>query len=795
MLLRAAGWSATRELDDFARVAAGAHAQRRRDGKADRDQVNRSTALWAAMEVDHKVALALAEAEIARPTLAARLSIVPDPRKRTDRTATFADLVLDDHLGRALETYLETEKSGALEVVDVAAAIIRSAQERGGLIPERLAGADLDVALDALSRLGRGTGVYGLSRSVMSVRQGLEERGPVHAADVVRALAGLHKNYNQPHLSAMLDQADAAAGRRAPVDGWLGQARRMYDAAEVLGSKRGIVDGEMVVRALFELDADLRHAIDQHDDLSMWVAGIRPEPARERGTEPSLDVPAPKDLLGRDVLAKAIVGHLDVIGKRGESSLLIHLDGVWGAGKSSVLGFIEKAMHDDYFVVEVNAWREQRVGTQWWTLYRALLDAHLEASGGWWRRLLVRCRFMWDVVRVRGHRLLPVLITLVLVTAGLLIAWQSGVTALQLGIAGVLSVIALGITGFTGLFALLAPASPRRATALIESSSNPMGEVSQLFGRALGRSEKPVVFLIDDLDRCEVEYVIKFLEVVQTLVRDAPRCGATWRGPYAIIAADGGWLRQCYQKTYQDLVPAELPGKPLGHRFLEKLFQMHIRLPTVEDDTKRRYFQSLLFPGESEPEPTVADRSSQADEDDDKVQRLSEQISTSKSTEDLSRLTADIASVADPAQRQNLRSAAVDHLTSTQLHSQRLHELMSFCDLLDPNPRTIRLFVNAVSIQTYLRLLEGVPVNRSKLALWAVLEARWPALADHLREHPDDVVPGEKAGGPSGQLSEELAELLRSEDVDPVLRSRRWGAFDAASVRACTGTAAAVPAH
>jgi hypothetical protein len=32
-----------------------------------------------------------------------------------------------------------------------------------------------------------------------------------------------------------------------------------------------------------------------------------------------------------------------------------------------------------------------------------------------------------------------------------------------------------------------------------------------------------------------------------------------------------------------------------------------------------------------------------------------------------------------------------------------LHELTPFVALLDANPRTIRLFVNAASIQTYLR--------------------------------------------------------------------------------------------
>ena len=778
-LLREAQWSTTTAVDEFVRLATGAHARRRQDEVADRDQVNRSTALWAALVTDPEVALAAAEGLLTEPTLKEQIRITAEPAELTQAGATPDDLVLDGFFDEALASYVA---SGAAEpVLDVAgivtAILVSTQQQGGGMLPGRLSGVDAAAALDGLVRLRAGHGAYGLSRSVRAARRTFETQPEVAAADIVMTLMGLH-NYAEGALASVIGQQPREArGERHPVDVWLGRARSGFDSAEVLASEKGIVDGELVILGLSQADPALRAALNADPASRAWLDGIRPTLAQERGTEPSIDVPATEDLLGRDVLAKAIVQHLDVIGERGEASLLIHLDGVWGAGKSSVLGFVKKEMGDRYLVVDVNAWREQCVGAQWWTLYQALKEAYI-ARAPWWRRWFVRSQLAWDVVQIRRDRLWTY--ALGVVAAGLFLGSVAilgfDTDVLKTWVAG----IATGIAAITGLAKFLSPTSPRAAEELMETSTNPMNEVSKLFRRSLERSRQPVVFCIDDLDRCDVGYVIRFLEVVQTLIRIWPDDHFERRGPYAIVAAEGAWLRRCYQQAYADLADNAVPGKPLGHRFLEKLFQMHIRLPTIEDDTKRRYYESLLFPQRRRTENGAADAV--------KVRDLRRQISSSSSTQDITQLSEDIASVVDPVQRHQLRSEAVEHLTSEQAQTQRLHELMPFGDLLDPNPRTIRLFVNAVSIQTYLRLLEGVAVDRAHLALWAVLEARWPALADHLRDHPEDV--GLVDGAARDGVPDELKALLASAEVGAVLRSERWQPFDVPSVRACTGTSA-----
>jgi hypothetical protein len=108
------------------------------------------------------------------------------------------------------------------------------------------------------------------------------------------------------------------------------------------------------------------------------------------------------------------------------------------------------------------------------------------------------------------------------------------------------------------------PSSRRSAEGFVDRSANPMQEVERLLSRSLRRAGKPVLFLIDDLDRCDAEYVVEFLEAVQTLLRDAWHSLPTQdeAGPYALIAADGQWIGTSYEKHYARFSATSLPGRP-----------------------------------------------------------------------------------------------------------------------------------------------------------------------------------------------------------------------------------------
>ncbi len=785
------------------RLAVTAHAQRLRDNVADREALNRSTALWALLVMNPDVELLTAEGHLNADDLQKTLGITVVPGEEEGDLPS--PITLDDTLARALQDHLSTISSNDLNPLEVTAAILLSCARAGGLLPQRLEAmkVELGTATDALARKRSGRPA-GLSMSVREARRTLGPDAQVSAAEVAGALIRLQPPKEMEHV-----RLDLSGGGKDAIDAWLTRVCDLYDAGEVLHSERGIIDKELVLRGLIQLEPTLAEQVNKSVEASRWIEKIRPSPVIERRTEPSVDVPAQTDLLGRETLAKTLLRQLELIGQRGESSMLVHLDGPWGSGKSSLFVFLEHAIAkaekdsaaagsggdttieggDRYLVVPVNAWREQRVGAQWWTLYRALREAHLGAAKAWHRRLASRLGHLWDVIAVRRDKLWPVLLSLLVLMLGSVLVVRFGLDT-GLNLATGLSIVVVVTTGLSAAYRFLVPVSPKSAKAMVENSTNPMAEVRDLFARSVQRaSPRRVIFLIDDLDRCEPAYVIQFLEVLQTLVRDAPLDVTRHRsrtddakslGPYAVVAADGRWLRASYEKAYGDLVRDDVPGKPLGYRFLEKIFQMHIRLPTVEAATKQRYYESLLFPTRRTATGTTA-------QDDALARTVTAKIASVRTTEDLSRVGEWISRVADPAKRQSLRSDALEHAVNPAVVERQQHELAPFADLLDSNPRTIRLFVNAVSMEAYLRFLEGASFELAGLALWAVLEARWPALADHLRENPDHVeTEGLNLEG-NDDMPADLLKLLTGPDVAAVLRNPRWQEFTSDRVRASTG--------
>jgi len=303
--------------------------------------------------------------------------------------------------------------------------------------------------------------------------------------------------------------------------------------------------------------------------------------------------------------------------------------------------------------------------------------------------------------------------------------------------------------------------------------------VQQLFSRTLLRTEKSVVFLIDDLDRCEEQYIIDFLEVMQTLVREPPeqrrakpKAKKRPAGPYAFVAADGQWVRSSYESHFGSVKITDVPGRPLGYLFLEKIFQLQVRLPSITEESKRAFFDSLLTGGPAE--PTSAEQRTLEKEIIDEVDRATTAPEISRAAEKASTLTSSDA-------RMKVRGTASVKFSDPSMQTGTRHELGRYWKLLEPNPRSIKLFVHTYGTLQSLRTLEGIPLQATPLALWTIVEIRWPLLADHLRAHPDDIEPNHR-GTP-----EAIAALLASREVRAVAASPDWGPLTPAQVRECTG--------
>nr|WP_276512172.1 P-loop NTPase fold protein [Cryobacterium roopkundense] len=613
------------------------------------------------------------------------------------------------------------------------------------------------------------------SRGVRLARDRLAPASAVTAGALAAEIQREHGDYVGGRFAQV--RLRVHSGPTASVADWLERVRGLY--ADTQTDVIDVIDGQLVVLGLAELDEVLEDALSAGGLLSAWRATARALPRNTKAdrTKWTSDTPASDDLLGRRFLAEALATRLRSMAEDDSNSFLVHIDGAWGSGKSSLFTFLETELRGDFLIVKVNAWREQQVGVQWWTLHNALRQAiETDAAHG----MAARARSHVDVIRTR---LVPFVATVAALIAVLvfLFVFNFDVTLggeVANSIGKILGLLTLGWAGVTAAYGFIVPESRRSAEAFVAKSANPMWEVQQLFARTLLRTDKSVVFLIDDLDRCEEQYIIDFLEVMQTLVRDTPerprgRPSTKKRpaGPYAFVAADGQWIRSSYESHFGKVKITDVPGRPLGYLFLEKIFQLQVRLPSITEESKRAFFDALLT---GAAQPASAEQRTLA-------RKITEQVNNATTAPEISQAAEEASTLTDSDTRMKVLGAAAVKFSDPTLQTGTRHELGRYWKLLEPNPRSIKLFVHTYGTLQSLRTLEGIPLQTTPLALWTIVEIRWPMLADHLRAHPDDIDPNHR-GTP-----EPIAALLATPDVSAVVASPDWGPLTPSQVRECTG--------
>lgn len=782
-----AGLRVSATVDDVMRLAAAGQLHRRTVGASDRDEVTRSTALWALMTVDSGVREVLSASGLDPIRWAGVITISGTPPPADSPNAAIADAFRE-----ALVDYLDsTQAVGTVGTVDVARAIVQSAERTGrdvrGLVESRLRDfvvepRTLDGALLASQ----------FSGSVRAVREALKREPAVSASRIAQELQVTHREYGDGLFAAVTwpQASDEEVSR--DVDAWLALVRGLYDTSAVALTRHQVLDGELLLLGLDHLDATVSQALSANGFLRALQSGAEiqpPEPPSRLlrdGTRWTSDDVADRDCgelgesdhLGRRFLARALAMRLSSL-KGTPETFIVHVDGPWGSGKSTLFKLLTCELKSEYLVVEVNAWRDQQVGVQWWTLHNALRRSVVGAA----RIPALESLALWfgDIRARLAPFLMGLAVILAVIVGGALLAdWN-----LQVGgdvadsIGKILTLAVVGFTGLTALSRYLLPASGRSARGFVEKSANPMDEVQRLFERTLRRAGRPVVFLIDDLDRCEQAYVLEFLEVVQTLVRPAlrrgPSPGHVLSGPYAFIAADGQWLRASYESHFDQSRLIPVPGRTLGYLFLEKIFQLQIRLPSVSDKAKTAYYESLLRLNTNSSLPTP---------DDERRRKNAEAlVDGARTGQDINEAAQSALGIQDHRTRTEVLGRAAVRLSEQSVSEGARHELSRFAPVLDANPRSIKLFVNSFGMLQTLRTLEGTRVNTTPLALWTIVEVRWPMLADHLRRHPDDIsfAPDNKA------TPTEMQQLLLSQDVQRVVNNSAWGPLTPTLVRQCTG--------
>jgi len=600
-----------------------------------------------------------------------------------------------------------------------------------------------------------------------------------------------------------------SAGEDGTVRRWdvqTGQETHRFNAGGVLALTAGVIDGVSTV-AIGGRDGVVRlwdpfegttttlagHsgsvtglAIGTIDEKSVVVSGSLDGTVRIWGAAAAdqvdwlSDAPSQRDLLHRRPLARAIADQLRRMNdEEPGTSFLVHIDGSWGAGKSTLLNFLDAELrsavenHSGFVTVPFDAWREAGVGPAWWALLTALRDS-IRKQRGWPARFWLSLTESAARLRRVGAPFLLALVGLLILAGGVLWLFTpvdlKGLQDTAAAITGVLAAVGTLWAGALVAGRFLLWDSARGARLFEQSNTNPMLEVTRHFGWLLRKSSKPVVFLVDDLDRCSDAYVVELLDSVQTLVRDSGPPSA-----HFVVSADGAWIRTSYElhyATFADVI-AE-PGQPLGYLFLDKFFQLRIPVPAIDATRQRQYLRELLRGPAAPPRPATFT------EEESQVRAQLDRSVTETQVVDTLRAASDEV-------RDRVAGAALDKLTTPEAVAATEHSLQRFAVLLPPNPRTMKRFVNAYSAMRAVRTLEGNPIRVESLALWTIIEIRWPSLADHLRGRPESITLVGQTGADLGAVPETLRPLL----ADPALRVLTGfdptTPFDANLVKTCCG--------
>jgi hypothetical protein len=486
----------------------------------------------------------------------------------------------------------------------------------------------------------------------------------------------------------------------------------------------------------------------------LWVAndaGQTPDPiegdsADEPEDEPAVhdryrtqaDDPAMVDALERGPFAAVLAARIVEIRASertaepdSDRAFMVHLHGPWGSGKSSILNLLRRELEQPkegkaWLVVIFNAWKQQRMRPPWWALMTAIYRSAVARCSGskdrrtrWGER--VRLWRLWWWWRVKAEWLPILLVGLLL--GGLAFALTRGLgEAAKIGIPAVAA-----LAGVYAYARLMIFGSQKAVQTYADLTTDPYRRIIDLFNRLVAEIKPPLVVFVDDLDRCDSEYVVELLEGIQTLFRHAP---VTY-----VVAADRKWICSSFEKKYGDFsATIGEPCRPLGYLFLDKLFQISAEMPRLTREIQASYLSALLRDEAPEATGSTARLIARAKE---RVKGINNEADLQELIEEDKAQAAPGEAPGESLERQRaLRHAAALQITSAQAAAATEHRLQKLSHLLEPNPRSMKRLVNAVGMAQARGILEGRTASPETRARWAMLSLRWPLFADFIADNP-----------------------------------------------------------
>lgn len=298
---------------------------------------------------------------------------------------------------------------------------------------------------------------------------------------------------------------------------------------------------------------------------------------------------------------------------------------------------------------------------------------------------------------------------------------------------------------------------------------------------------RPIVLVMDELDRCQASTVVSYLETVHTLLRgcDAEevvrRRRRTGIAPLIVLVlADGRWIRTAFTDAYSEFEQLGTPVRSLGGDFLQKLFDHTVLVPELTADHANRMLERVLK--RRRPENDGAREPSGSDLGQVQPHQSSLQPSPfqMESGDEVTQAAIDtVIQEKDEAAR-----VALNNATLLATRHREGHLLAFYSRILPPNPRLIRRVANTWGMLEALRTHLGHDEADEVVVRAAVLYVAFPTLVDGLLDEPSAPRLRDAIGDPP---CPGLAETWERADVLDVLVRADGTLVQPAAIARCYG--------
>lgn len=253
----------------------------------------------------------------------------------------------------------------------------------------------------------------------------------------------------------------------------------------------------------------------------------------------------------------------------------------------------------------------------------------------------------------------------------------------------------------------------------------------------LAKGQKVTIF-IDDLDRCSPGKIVEVIEAINLMMN-----GDYHKDCYFVIGMDAqvvaAALDACYKDLHGKLADRERMQGSIGWYFLDKFIQLPFFIPSIKEDSKKRYLEKLFRQQQLSEEEKKRLKNTLTPKDlNEAAQKILEAQKAN-----LNERIKEIRTEFDQALEKDLDQVILFQAFEQNQDSEEiLQQVYNFSKFLEDSPRSLKRFANMLRFYTamqQLRHTKELPnASTESLAKWLTITLRWPQMVRWIQWSHED---------------------------------------------------------